>query len=71
MENKTLLVLKMINLALNEIGTGGSLPPGADDFVELVTQYGGRGSMTREEVEAVLNRPLKELVDACIAGTSS
>lgn len=70
MENRKLLVLKMVNLALSEVEFNGGLPPGADDFVALVTQYGSGASVTREEVEAVLNRPLKELVDVCVAGTS-
>ena len=63
MENRKLLVLKMVNLALSEVEFNGGLPPVACDFVELVTQYGGGASVTREEVEAVLNQPLKDLGD--------
>jgi hypothetical protein len=71
MENRKLLVLKMVNLAMSEVEFNGGLPPGADDFVALVTQYGGGASVTREEVEEVLEMRLKDLVAFSMEETSS
>lgn len=71
MENRKLLVLNMVNLALSEVEFNGGLPPGACDFVELVTQHGGGTSVTREEVEEVLELRLKDLVAVRMEGSSS
>ena len=71
MENRKLLVLKMVNLALSEVEFNGGLPPVACDFVELVMQYGGGASVTREEVEEVLEMRLKDLVAVSMEGSSS
>lgn len=64
--NRELLLLSMISLALNEVQTNQGLPESSTDFIDLVVQYGRRAEITRDEVSALLNQPLQNLVDTMI-----
>lgn len=62
--NRNLLVLRMVSLALDEIDANKGFPEGEDDFIALVVQFGGRHSVTREEVEALIKQPLSLLIES-------
>jgi len=67
-KSRYMVVLKMITLALDEVGfdpyniqkNSDSFING-DSFINIVKQYGKRYSVTDEEVQYVINTPLKEI----------
>lgn len=64
--NQNLIILSMISLALDEVKINKGLPESCSDFIDLVLQYGRRASITRDEVTAILNQPLRLLVESVI-----
>lgn len=64
--DRELFLLRITSLALKEVQINQGLPESSSDFIDLVVQYGRRAEITRDEVSALLNQPLQNLVDTMI-----